>query len=435
MNANSTSSAALLHAAPMGTSISLLPRTQHYLMGQSFAIEQATSLFTGNQFPHALILHGPDGVGKETFAFHLARYILFHKVNEKEWHQPQHWLSVAQNPNTQSSKLIAAGSHPDLSTIFCLSRSEYEDAESSIASPSSSAQTRAKKGTTKSKKTDKNPRNISNQYRHGEIKIDDIRQLSKFTQNHSLMSAHQCIIINHADQMNIKAANALLKTLEEPSGNTIIILVTSQIDRLLPTIKSRCQKIAFSPLDQQEMSGFLNNMKPLLDGKNVDETDPIALDLSKGSPGMLLRLFEEHHWIPIFQQLWHYMLDHTMHLQTNTGPHARKDLLTFLGQLSGESSGFFIMAMEYLYAQISQYLMGTPVIPPIQSLLEESAIKQLSKKHPETVLAALSSLFRVYDESIQLWGRKNTFHLDEISVMMEIICKMQKWSAHFAKSQ
>ena len=106
-----------------------------------------------------------------------------------------------------------------------------------------------------------------------EIKIDQIRQVKQFLK----LKRKKVVIIEKAEKMNIEASNALLKTLEEPPENSLIILTTSNQEKLLPTILSRCKKIRFKPLNRKEIEEIL-----LL--KNVDEKRiQILTALSDGS--------------------------------------------------------------------------------------------------------------------------------------------------------
>ncbi len=95
------------------------------------------------------------------------------------------------------------------------------------------------------------------------IKIDQIREIISFLKLKS--EKGKVVIIEKAEKMNTEAANALLKTLEEPPDNSMIILTTSNQNNLLPTIVSRCKKIKFKPLSKE-------TVKEILELKGVDET-------------------------------------------------------------------------------------------------------------------------------------------------------------------
>jgi DNA polymerase-3 subunit delta' len=135
---------------------------------------------------HALLIQGPSGIGKSTFALDLAKLLLCHaRQGEKVCGQ------------CQSCQLNAAVTHPDLHII----ESEKQ------------------------------------------IGVDQIRDAIKKLVGSAHMSGAKVLIIYNAHTMTESSANALLKTLEEPTGNTYLLLTTDKPERLLPTIRSRCEKL------------------------------------------------------------------------------------------------------------------------------------------------------------------------------------------------
>lgn len=159
------------------------------------------------RLPHALLLHGNSGTGKYDFALQLAQSLLClaPKANGEPCHQCPSCAWYAQN------------NHPD----FRLLAPEQDGDEDSEAGSS--------------KKTTKKSQQIS---------VVQVRELADFL----TLSSHQSdglrvVVIHPAEALNITSANSLLKMLEEPPAGVIFILVTHQINRLLPTIISRCQKI------------------------------------------------------------------------------------------------------------------------------------------------------------------------------------------------
>lgn len=205
---------------------------------------------------HALLLHGRSGAGKLDFAQHLSQALLCSapKVGEACDVCPQcTWFKE--------------GAHPDFKYIT------PEDAETSEETP--------KKKT--SKKT--------------QISVDQIRQLIQALSltNHGVSSL-RVVLIHPAESLNTASANALLKVLEEPPNNTIFILVTHQIHRLLPTILSRCQSIAMPLPAREEAIAWLTAQKIA----NAAE----ALDYHGGAPLAVLHAQQElSAQSGVFQQL------------------------------------------------------------------------------------------------------------------------------------
>ncbi len=146
--------------------------------------------------PHALLLCGPAGLGKRTFARSFAHGLLCT--------QPSGGSACG---SCRSCLLLAAGTHPDLVELTCGVRRD---------------------GTSRT-----------------EIVVEQIRDLSARLAMNSQFGGWQIVCIDPADAMNAAAANALLKTLEEPSARTLLILLADAPERLPPTIRSRCQRVEF----------------------------------------------------------------------------------------------------------------------------------------------------------------------------------------------
>ena len=165
---------------------------------------------------------GPRGIGKKQFAQNLVK-TLTHDFNE--YNPNVQWIScgLTDTAKREIQKAILAGEKPD----------EKEWA----------------------KKT--------------EITVDDVREGCRFL---SLKSNKiKVLVFNLADEMNENAQNALLKTLEEPYPNTLILLLCENIGKLLPTILSRCQKIHLTPLETQAFKNELKKKHP--DLSEADEAD------------------------------------------------------------------------------------------------------------------------------------------------------------------
>ena len=123
------------------------------------------------------------------------------------------------------------------------------------------------------------------------IKVDQIRNIRNFLGRKSIESEKKIVLIFDAHLLNEAASNCLLKTLEEPS-NGILILLTSQINLLLDTVKSRCQLIRFPSFSSKQIGCFIkDNLNPNLKIlKKLDFQD--LVNLANGSPGKLLRNIE-----------------------------------------------------------------------------------------------------------------------------------------------
>lgn len=180
-----------------------------------------------SHLPHGLLLHGQAGTGKRSFALALAKWLLCASP-----HQDQACGSCA------SCTWFEQGGHPDFKLIEPAAESPDADAEA------------GKKGG-----------------KH--ITIHDIRQLGEFLALASHQGGWRVVVINPAETMNPAASNALLKTLEEPPRNVLLVLIADQPRRLLPTVLSRCRKIAMAlppealAIDWLRQQGLADPVEPL----------------------------------------------------------------------------------------------------------------------------------------------------------------------------
>lgn len=92
------------------------------------------------------------------------------------------------------------------------------------------------------------------------IKIAQIREILSAVQVKPLEAGYQCVLIDHAEKMTAEAQNALLKTLEEPPEDVVFVLITAYPDQILPTVLSRCEKLAFSDLSEEENQKILREL-------------------------------------------------------------------------------------------------------------------------------------------------------------------------------
>src|SRR3712207_2221090 len=116
------------------------------------------------------------------------------------------------------------------------------------------------------------------------INVDQVRGLQRLFSTTASMSPWRVVIIDAIDDLERSAANALLKNLEEPPPHSLFLLVSHASERLLPTIRSRCRQLRFSPLDDGAMTSALEAALP-----DADDADIAALRrVGEGSPGRAL---------------------------------------------------------------------------------------------------------------------------------------------------
>ena len=132
--------------------------------------------------------------------------------------------------------------------------------------------------------TNNNPDHFLIESDNEKIKIEQIREMQKKIAEKPIISNKKVYIINNADTMTTEAQNCLLKTLEEPPEYIIIILIASNENNLLSTIKSRCTRMYFEQLSNEEIKTYIVNNYP------EDEINEDILEIYQGSIGKIVKL-------------------------------------------------------------------------------------------------------------------------------------------------
>ncbi len=219
------------------------PRANPLLFGHAAAEAILAEAARSGRLHHAWLITGPEGVGKATLAYRFARR-LFAGL-------PAEGKSLALDPGHPVFRRVAAGAHADLLTVEL----GYDDKRKRMRT---------------------------------QIAVDDVRKVSGFMALTPAEGGWRVAIVDGAESLNQSSANALLKILEEPPQRAILLLVCSRPGALLPTIRSRCRRLALAPLDETAMAAALATYLP---GLGEDERTRLA-DLAEGSPGRALLLAE-----------------------------------------------------------------------------------------------------------------------------------------------
>src|SRR6478609_7821509 len=195
------------------------PRESTTLLGQDDAMRRAARALRSGRPPSAWLITGAPGVGKATFAYRIARYLLAYGATDAG---PED-LSVP--PDHSAMRQVVAQSHPGLLVL-------------------------------------KRALNPKTGKLMTVLSVDEIRRLADFFGMTSGAGGWRVAIIDTADDMNDNAANALLKMLEEPPGNAMLLVLSNTPGRLLPTIRSRCQRLDLRPLEDATMDIGLKSHLP-----------------------------------------------------------------------------------------------------------------------------------------------------------------------------
>lgn len=230
-------------------SVSAAPTTDIYkpsvcVANSSFSIlpwqrnlwQQLINSYHNNLLGHAYLISGADGVGKLQFTCNLAQSLLCQTPAK----------DGTPCNSCRSCHLFRVGNHPDI---------KY-----AIPDPEKKSE---------------------------EITVDTIREVNATDELTARFNGYKIIIITPADHLNRNAANSLLKTLEEPSPSTLLLLVTSKPARLLPTIKSRCQHLSFQlPTETDALAWLATQVK------NQSHA-ALALRLAQGAPLAALNFLQQ----------------------------------------------------------------------------------------------------------------------------------------------
>lgn len=185
------------------------PRATENLYGHEAAEREISEAFASGRMHHGWLISGAEGIGKATLAYRVARHVLAAPSERSD-----ETLAVA--PESRAARQVLALSHPGLLVI----RRAWDQ------------------------KTKRFPATIP---------VDEVRRLKAFLGRTAEADAWRVVIVDRAEEMNVSAANALLKSLEEPPPRTIFLLVTSAPGRLLVTIRSRVRTLALAPLEAEPL--------------------------------------------------------------------------------------------------------------------------------------------------------------------------------------
>jgi DNA polymerase III subunit delta' len=190
------------------------PRGTTALYGHAEAEQAFLDSYRGGRMPHAWLVGGPRGIGKATLAYRMARFVFAHPHQSDPALREMQSLALA--PDHPAVRRVAAQGHSDL---LALERTEGDNGKL---------------------------RSV--------IQVDDVRRTIGFFGSTAGEGGWRICIVDAADELNAAGANALLKILEEPPAKSLLLVVTHSPGRLLPTIRSRCRRLALRPLAPEDVA-------------------------------------------------------------------------------------------------------------------------------------------------------------------------------------
>lgn len=224
------------------------PQDTAHFIGHYQAEKTFVDNFNSGRFHHAWLVTGAKGVGKATFAYRAAKFLLSSASSGGLFGPPE---NLEIDPADPAISLIKSGAHPGLAIL----KRRYD---------------------TKGKKI------------FSVIRVDDVRSLTNFFRMTAVEGNWRIVIVDTVDDMNNNAANAILKILEEPPEKTIFLLLSHTPAGLLPTIRSRCRLLPLKPLQSEDLRQVLAPYIADLDAVQAG----MLMSLAEGSPGKALQLLE-----------------------------------------------------------------------------------------------------------------------------------------------
>ena len=290
------------------------PKVTETLFGHEVAEQEFLNCYKSGKLHHGWLITGAKGIGKATFAWRMAKFLLSQPIDGNQVNglfensSENQTNEVDKNFDKAIATRILAESEPRLVVI----RKSFDEKRKTFRSS---------------------------------IRVDEVRKLKTFFSLSVSDGGGRVAIIDSADDLNINAANALLKTLEEPPKNTVFLLISHSPQSLLPTIKSRCRELRLNNLIESDLVSALGQIN-----LSIPENDSAIYSLlGSGSVGNSIRLLE-HDGANLYRTLLSFL---------NQLPNLNGyELEKFIGTLSGNKNRsrleLFIELLNMVIARISK---------------------------------------------------------------------------------
>ncbi len=238
----------------------LAPRANPDLVGHAGAETALLAAWNAGRMPHAWLIAGPRGIGKATLAFRFARFALAQGAATAEAASGLFGGTAAPAPTS----LALPATHPVFRRVAAEGHADMLTLQPGMPNPNSS------------------PPNRPSQ----EIIVHWVRRAVDLLHRTAAEGGWRVVVIDTAEDMNDSAQNALLKALEEPSPDCLLLLVSNAPGRLLPTIRSRCRALFLQPLASDTVDTLLQRHRPEI---GADERATL-IGLCEGSVGRAIEL-------------------------------------------------------------------------------------------------------------------------------------------------
>jgi DNA polymerase-3 subunit delta' len=349
------------------------PRANPLLLGHEEAEQRVQRWIGARALPHALLISGSWGIGKSTLAFRIARWLLRRTpgaagmINLPAAGEDG---SAFATPD-ETFRWIASGTHPDLLTI----ERKFDD----------------KKGRTRT-----------------DIVVDDVRRIGAFLSSSPAFGGWRVVVIDSADDMNHHAANALLKVLEEPNADCLLILLAHRPALVPATVRSRCRRLLLQPLNDDVLRILMARFLPDLPAEDGE----VLRKLAEGSIGRILQLAKhdglvvDRSFRDFFQAL------------------ANQDRKTLVAAAANVALGLdeeqFRVASHILFWWLRRIARACLSSAPAVPNEKVAAIEGLA------AAAALDHWMKVWDKSHRLAAQADAGNLDRKQVLTTILLEVQR---------
>lgn len=314
-----------------------------------------------NRLPHALLFSGPQGIGKATFAYHCARWLLSGA--------PAHFEIQPDDP---LFKRVASGAHGD---FFALSHHYEGEKTAKIKSMS----------------------------------MDHVRHFLEQLSKTPLEGGWRIALVDSINDLNRNGANALLKTLEEPRKKTLLIIIHHEGEALLPTIRSRCHKMSFRRLSLNQTVDVIKHSDTFA-GREIPDS---LASLARGRPGMLIHLDARLGETDYYTDFMHFIKA----LSSDQKPVVIEYLRKILSDTKSEHTFNGLDCFEWLWSWFQGELLSI-----VRGDMQSHAPNHDARREAEDFLkhwtmphitAFASSLFACIK-------RVRTFHLNEVGMLTDL---------------
>lgn len=341
------------------------PKNNTFLLGQEKAEQIMLEAWKNNSMHNSWLLCGTEGIGKATLAYRFARFLLAADPAKKE-----SYTSLEISENNPVYKLTTSNAHPDLKVI---ERDYTETDKRKILKA-------IKEGEALSEEE------LKDLKKSAFIKVDEVRTINEFLSKKSADNNWRIVIIDSIDDMNSSSANAVLKILEEPPAKSILLLISHNPEKLLPTIKSRCAKLKLSPLDDKVLASLMRRYRPQLSEKEISGLTAIC----SGSIGKALVYSDK-------KALQYY--DDLCRLVSAKEKFKLSELLAYC-EMAAKDEEVYALIQELILKFISENMTTTSHIEELSDVWEKTIkvfdeVDRLNMEKKQVLINVVNSLIKV----------------------------------------